>query len=135
MMKKIIRLLCILFAVATANAQAAVVVIGHAGLGKLDKKTVKKIYTGKVIEVEGTHITPVNAVSGQLRDQFLHEFLNQNDEKYTAYWTVRRYIGKGVPPKELPDTEEMIRFIQSTPGAIGYLEESEATQRVNVIAR
>jgi len=125
----------LLLAVTTAQAQAGVVVIGHAGLGKLKTATIQRIYTGKIIEIDGISITPVNIHPGQLHDQFLHDFLNLDSDKYAAYWTVRRYIGKGVPPMVLNTAEEVKHFVQSTPGAIGYIDESQANEQLNVIAR
>jgi len=124
-----------LLLVALGDAQAGVVVIGHANLGKLDSRTMQRIYTGKVVEVDGVNIIAVNIESGPLRERFLHDFLNQSGEKYKAYWTVRRYIGKGLPPRELPSAEEVVRFVQSTPGAIGYIDEGDVTPGLNVIAR
>jgi hypothetical protein len=88
-----------------------------------------------VIEVGGVHVTPVNVGSSPLRDEFLQTFLNQNDEKYTAYWAMRRFVGKGVPPRELPSAAEVIKFVQSTPGAIGYVDEGDVVPEVSVIAR
>jgi hypothetical protein len=56
-----------------------------------------------------------------LRSQFLKSYLSQDYEKYTAYWMVRRYIGKGNHPRELVSSEDEISFVQATPGAIGYI--------------
>jgi hypothetical protein len=51
---------------------------------------------GKVIEVDGVPVTAVNANAGsETRNHFLHAFLNQDEDRYTAYWTVRPCIGKG----------------------------------------
>lgn len=108
------------------GAWAAVVVIGHANLPKLDDVMLQKIYTGKVIEVGGVNVVPVNASAGSsLRGRFLQLYLNQDEEKFVAYWTVRRYIGKGVPPKELTSSADIISFVQSVPGAIGYVDEND----------
>jgi hypothetical protein len=86
---------CVLSLPATAD----VVVVGNANLPKLDAETLNKIYTGRVIQVGGVSVVPVNLKPGnKLRGQFLSELLNSDDERYIAYWTVRRYIGKGVPP-------------------------------------
>ncbi|HET7774782.1 MAG TPA: hypothetical protein VFK74_00275 [Azospira sp.] len=119
-------------------AQASnVVLIGHPGLAsKLDAALVQKIYTGKVIEVGGTPVTVINASSGSpIRQRFLQNYLNQDEEKYAAYWTVRRYIGKGAPPKELANSSDVINFVQNTPGAIGYIEESELKPGMNVLLK
>lgn len=135
MMKFNLKLISVLLALTLAEAQADVVVIGHAGLGKLNTTTVERIFTGKVIEVEGKHVTAVNLKSGALRDRFLQRYLNQDDDQYTAYWTVRRFIGKGIPPKELSSAAEVIDFVQNTPGAIGYIDDSELRPGLNVVSR
>ena len=112
-----------------------VVVIGHDGMGELDTITVKRIYTGKLVKVNGIDLTAVNIRPCPLRDHFLKDFLDRSEEKYTAYWTIRHFVGKGAPLMELPDTAEVIRFVQSTPGAIGYIDEDDLLPGVNVIAR
>lgn len=119
-----------------AWAAEGVVVIGHPTVKRLDVPTVARIYTGRVIEVDGVSITAVNASAGtSLRNRFLQAFLNQDEDKYTAYWTVRRYIGKGASPRELSKTSDIIRFVTSTPGAIGYIDETELRPGLNVLLR
>lgn len=136
MMKSTLKLISLLLALALAEAHAQnVVIIGHAGINKLNTSSVERIFTGKVIKVEGTPVTAVNLKSGALRDRFLQRYLNLDDDKYTAYWTVRRFIGKGMPPKELSSAAEVIEFVQNTPGAIGYIDESELKPGLNVVSR
>jgi ABC-type phosphate transport system substrate-binding protein len=119
-----------------AHAAAGVVLIGHAGVPRLDDATVQKIYSGKMVEVSGISVTAVNQRVGSLqRNQFLQTYLNQDEEKYTAYWTVRRYIGKGVPPRELAGSADVINFVQTTPGALGYIDESDVKPGLNVLLR
>ena len=116
-------------------AAADVVVVGNANLPKLDAETLNKIYTGRVIQVGGVSVVPVNLKPGnKLRGQFLSELLNSDDERYIAYWTVRRYIGKGVPPKEM-EGGEMLGFIQATPGALGYVDAAEVKPGMNVLLK
>lgn len=112
-----------------------IVVIGNANLTKVDRKAIAKIYTGKMQAVDGIAIVAVNAGQAHLRERFLQTFLNQDNEKYVAYWTVRRYTGQGAPPRELGSAEEMIAFVRSTPGAIGYVDEADLQPGVNVLAR
>ncbi len=108
-------------------AYAGLLVIGHANVPKLDEATLQKVYTGKVIDVAGVNVVAVNAAQNHpSRTRFLQSYLNQDEEKYTAYWTVRRYIGKGTPPKEFASSSEIIQFVNNTPGAIGYIDEQDA---------
>ena len=120
-----------------AQAHAGeIVVIGNSNVPKMDTVTIQKVYTGKVISVFGINITPVGIKPGTTaRKLFLREFLNQDEEKYTAYWTVRRYIGKGTPPAELASAADVIGYVQSTPGAVGYIDEAELKPGMNVVAR
>lgn len=136
-MKTTIKVVSLAVSLAFAQARAdEIVVIGNNNVPKMDVATIQKVYTGKFISVSGVNVTPVGAKPGTTaRNRFLQEFLNQDEEKYTAYWTVRRYIGKGVPPTELASAADVISYVQSTPGAVGYIDEAELKPGMNVIAR
>ena len=136
-MKTAIKVVLLAVSLAFAQAHAGeIVVIGNSNVPKMDAVTVQKVYTGKVIQVSGVNVRPVGDKPGtSTRNLFLREFLEQDEEKYTAYWTVRRYIGKGVPPSELASAAEVIRYVQSTPGAVGYIDATELKPGMNVVAR
>lgn len=124
------------FMLAYGQLMAGTLVIGHPGLGKIDAQTVQKIFTGKVIELDGVFVTAVNLVAGNVtRSRFLRTFVEKDDDAYAAYWTVRRYVGKGTPPKEMASSEQIIQFVQATPGAIGYIEEAELKHGMNVLIK
>jgi len=117
-------------------ACAGVVVVAHAGVRKIDAATVERIYTGKVVELDGQPVVPVNLPpQSPLRQRFLKDFMQRDEPSYTAYWTVRRYVGKGVPPKEVGNAAEVVQHVQNNPGAIGYLDEADVTPGLNVVAR
>jgi len=118
-------------------ASAGVVVIGHeslTSLGSLDKNILGRIYTGRTVQVAGKAVQPVNLATGDaIRVVFIRETLRQSDDDYVAYWIVRRAIGKGAPPPEVNNIREMVEFIRSTPGAIGYLDASQIVPGVKVL--
>jgi hypothetical protein len=119
-----------------ARAAGGIVVIGHPGLPSLDPITLERIYTGKVIELNGTSVIAVNIISGSnVRSRFLQAYLHEDEDKYTAYWVVRRYIGKGASPRELSSTADVINFVNTTPGAIGYINEGELQPGMNVLLK
>jgi ABC-type phosphate transport system substrate-binding protein len=144
-MKRYLRLLCSLSGlcfglclslILALPAWAGVVVVAHPSVRKLDLATVQRIYTGKVIEVGGQAVNPVNLHAGQgTRQRFLNDYLQLTDDSYLAYWTVRRYVGKGVPPRELASVAEVIAYVQSTPGAIAYLDELDAPPALSIVLR
>lgn len=126
---------------ATGHALAGdVVVIAHPSVPRLDSVTVERIYTGKIVEVGGVRVTPLDLVAGHpLRGRFLARWLDRDEERYSAYWTVRRYVGKGVPPSAVPTAAEMIRLVSGMPGAVGYVDEADVKADVkagvNVLVR
>lgn len=117
-------------------ADGEVLVIAHPSVPALDVATVNRLYTGRAIEVGGSPVTVVNAAAGtSLRQRFLSAVLQQDEDKYRAYWTVRRHVGKGVPPRELKSTAEMLEYVQNTPGAVGYIDAADLKPGVKVVLR
>ena len=119
-----------------AQDRDAPVVIGHPTLPKIDQLTVQRLYTGRSVEVAGVPVTVVNAGAGsKLRERFMADVMNQDDSRYVAYWTVRKHVGKGTPPRELKSVEEIIEFVQNTPGALGYIPASDLRPGLNVVMK
>lgn len=138
MFKATARLLTLALAAASGGLHAAdgVVVIGHPALRQVDLETIEKIYTGKLIQVGNIFVVAVNADAGSnVRERFLQAFLKQDEGKYTGYWRVRRSIGQGKPPRELTRSIDVINFVNSTPGAIGYISEADVQPGLNVLLR
>jgi len=109
----------------TVMASGVLMVIANPDTPALSEDTLQKVYLGKVIEVDGRSITPVNLTKGNsLRKAFMEQYLTQDDDKFVAYWTVRRYIGKGTPPREFATVEQQLEFLRATPGAVGYADDS-----------
>lgn len=129
-----IMLTVLIFYIVASHADPAV--IGNAEVPPLDRTTLQRIYTGKTVEINGTRVIPINLPpDNMLRTQFLQDFLGQDENTYTGYWTVRRYIGKGAPPQELHNSAEVTRFVINNVGAIGYIDESELTSEIKVLLR
>lgn len=120
----------------SGSAQEALVVIGHSGLPKTDLATVQRLYTGRIVSIAEQTATPLNLPTGSpLRQQFVEGVLEQKEEQYTGYWLVRRYVGKGAPPREVASVEEMAKVVATTPGAVGYVPSSKVPSGANVIFR
>lgn len=136
MRKRLITLLLLNLLSPLLAAQEGLALIGHSALQKTDLATLQRLYMGRLVSLNQQFATPLNLPPGHpLRQQFLETILGQNEEQYTAYWLVRRYVGKGTPPKEVASPEEMIRLITATPGAIGYVPLSKVPAGANVIFR
>ncbi|MBK1720854.1 hypothetical protein [Thiocystis violacea] len=130
------RILITLLLIWSSAAMAELAVIGHPGLKPIDLATLQRIYTGKVVEVDGIRVTPLNLPPGhRVREAFLRAYLDQDDAKYIGYWTVRRYVGKGTPPRELGSEAAIIQYVSKNPGAIGYIDANGLTGEFKVLYR
>jgi ABC-type phosphate transport system substrate-binding protein len=113
-----------------------IVVIAHPGITRVDQPMLQRLYTGRAVELGGATAHVVNAPPGSAsRGRFLAQVVQLDDGRYTAYWTVRRHVGKGVPPRELGSSAEIIAYVQATPGAIGYIPASDLKPGLNVVLR
>lgn len=118
-----------------ARANDSLLVIAHASL-RGDVDTLRRLYTGRTIEIDGQPAIPVHlSAANAVRRRFFAAVLGQSEEDYQAYWTVRRYVGKGAPPREFATPAELVEHVRTTPGAVGYIDPADLKPGVNVILR
>jgi ABC-type phosphate transport system substrate-binding protein len=58
---------------------------------------------------------------------------NKSAAQAKAHWAKLYFTGRGVPPHECADSGDVKRILNSTPGAIGYIERSSLDSSVKVI--
>jgi len=117
-------------------ADDRLVVIGHSSLSKTDVSTLQRLYTGRLVSINEQAAIPVHLPPGDpLRRQFLDVVMKQSEEQYSGYWLVRQYVGKGAPPQEFATVEALLKYVTTTPGALGYLPASRVPMGGNVIYR
>jgi len=134
MRKSTLALLLIALSNPLPAAEDPVVVIAYQSIPKADLSTLQRLYTGRIVSINRQSAVPVSLPPGhRIRQQFLEMIFDQNEEQYTGYWLVRRYVGKGAPPQELADVDELISYVIATPGAVGYAPLSRVPPGTNII--
>lgn len=119
-----------------ADPKVSFVLIASPGVERVDTATLKRLYTGRSIEVAGKPVSVANLPPGHpLRDAFLEQVVSEDNASYVAYWTVRRHVGKGTPPREFANSAQVIEWVQSTPSAIGYVAAGDLRPGMNVVYR
>ncbi|MBS1143691.1 MAG: phosphate transporter substrate-binding protein, PhoT family [Proteobacteria bacterium] len=134
----LVRLSLLILALMSGLASAAddLVIIGHSAVPKADRVTLQRLFSGRIVSISQQSVMPINLPAGHpARDEFLQWIMEQNEEQYTGYWLVRRYVGKGSPPQELGSIDEVVKYIGATPGAVGYVPASRVPPGGNVIFR
>ena len=114
----------------------AVIVAPEAVTPKLGREELALIFKYKRrFWDDGKKIQAVNLpVSHPLRRAFSMQVLGHSPEELDDYWRDMYFHGV-LPPYVLASDEAVIRFVASTPGAIGYVSNCLADHRVKVIVR
>lgn len=121
--------------VALAAPQIAVIVAAGDLRNAAGNAELASIYRRKLlIDPWGRGIVPVNLPAGDpLRLAFSTAVLGRLPEDMQAYWNEQYFHGVS-PPATLDSQEAVLRFVATTPGAIGYVLECDVDARVKVIA-
>jgi len=80
-------------------------------------------------------IRPVDQrADSAVRRRFSDQILRRSVEAVKTYWQQRIFSGRGVPPPELDSDEAVVRYVESHPGAVGYISGSAPAGKTRVIA-
>lgn len=116
-------------------AGVLVVAGAHSPLTTLSKSQLGEIFLGKLTALpDGLRVVPVDQPeSSPLRDEFYSEVANKSAAQARAYWAKLHFTGRGVPPREATGSSDIKKILNSTPGAISYIDQSALDSSVKVI--
>jgi ABC-type phosphate transport system substrate-binding protein len=122
-------------AAGTEFAIAVVVGRGQSPAAALSPALVLGIFARKrQLWSDRSTIVPVNLPAAHpLRRKFSHWVFDKTPEEMQDYWNDQYFHGV-VPPPVLASEEAVLRFVASTPGAIGYVSACTVDSRVEVLA-
>lgn len=112
-----------------AGAQTALVVIVNKAVPveKLDAGQATQIFLKQVSQwPDGRPIQPIDIQEGSaLRAEFYSRVTGRSPGQLRAYWARQAFTGMGLPPREVATAEDVNKAVQSTPGAIGYVDRKD----------
>lgn len=83
---------------------------------------------------DGKPIHPVNlTVDNRLRQVFSSKVIGMAPEDLSDFWS-KAYFDGIMPPYTVKSHEAMIRYIEQTPGSIGYIDACSLDNRVKGVA-
>lgn len=118
-------------------ADEIVVVVGQAfAVEKLSLKQLENIYRRKTqLNQTGERWNPLNLnADNPLRNAFAQKIYRQSPELMESYWNTQYFQGI-MPPYVVNSVEAMLRMLETTPGAIGYLLPCQIDKRVRVVLK
>ena len=101
----------------------------------LERRFVADIFLKKVTRWPHDEIIrPVDLDRGSpVRRRFSEDVLKRNVAAVASYWQQQVFSGRGVPPPELDDEAQVVKYVLTNPGAIGYVSGSAAIENARVI--
>ena len=110
--------------------------VAHPGLAvdAIDAPTAQKVFLKQVAKVAGAAVTPVDqAPSASVREAFSKKVVGRPVGAVQQYWQQKIFSGGDVPPATKNSDKDVVEFVKSTPGAIGYVSAGASTDGAKVL--
>ena len=119
----------------TALAEVVVVAGAKNSSIVLSKNQISDLFLGKVVSLPDGHNAALidQPETNPVRDEFYSKVANKSAAQAKALWAKLYFTGRGVPPREGTDSGNVKKLVNSTPGAIGYIEQASLDDSVHVI--
>lgn len=123
----IIILACLTAGLGITHAQSYKIIVNQQNsVGSLTKKEVSNFFLKKTTKWEnGTKVVPVDLVEGEsIRDDFSKEIHGRSTGAVRSYWQQAVFSGTAVTPIRKNNDQEVIEYVKTHAGAIGYVSSS-----------
>ncbi len=100
-----------------------VVVHAGAGLTEISRGDLSRIFQKKAGKLpSGENANPVDrSDDAAVREAFSQAVHGRSAQQLAAYWQQQVFSGKDFPPQQKDSDAEVLAYVASTPGAIGYV--------------
>jgi ABC-type phosphate transport system substrate-binding protein len=104
-------------------------------VSSLSKKAASDFFLKKTTKWEnGTAVMPVDQLdSSNTREGFSKAVHGKTAAAVKSYWNQQIFSGRDVPPVEKKSDAEVLSFVRSNAGAIGYVSDAASVEGVRVI--
>jgi ABC-type phosphate transport system substrate-binding protein len=132
-MKNLFIALFLVFSIAPAQAELAVIIHVKNNVNSLTAKQVQDIFLGRTrLFPNGKFALPIDQAS-PLRAEFYQKLTTRPVEQINAYWARILFTGQASPPQQLPDDEAVLQTVRENEGAIGYVDKKHTDKTVRVL--
>lgn len=116
-----------------AEAAPALLVGAELSAESIDRKTLKRLYTGSRTQLDGQRVDLILPNSGDATHAwFLENIAGMRLDSFERTWTRRVLSGNGVEPRYLSSTEAWL-YIQNHPFAMAIVEFDELEDSTGAI--
>jgi ABC-type phosphate transport system substrate-binding protein len=109
----------------TARAQEGdVIVIANQSVveSTLDKRTLANLFLKKKKTWANRDSAEIVILEGgEVHKTFLKLYLGKTEQQYASHWNKLVFTGTGRPPKSFDNERQVVAYVASVKGAIGYV--------------
>jgi ABC-type phosphate transport system substrate-binding protein len=108
---------------AAQSQEFTVIVNASNPVASLPRDDVAKLFLKKTVSwASGQAVAPVELPpTAKARVEFARDILNKSVGQVKSYWQQQIFSGRDVPPPEKQSENDVVAFVRSNPGAIGYV--------------
>jgi hypothetical protein len=119
----------VLAVLAAMTVQAEdIVVIVNAAAKPVSKEQITDVYLGR-----SAVLTPIDqTVGSSIYVEFYKKATGRDLAQIKAIWSRILFTGRGLPPKQLPDSTAVKKAVAANLNAVGYIEKSALDASVKV---
>ena len=117
-----------------AKAQVAVIANKSVKVENINKTELLDFYTGDVKKWEdGQKVYVFDLeLKGKLKNDF-YEFIGKSSSRMKSIWMKNMLSGDGDPPPAMKSESEMLKEVENTKGAIGFINYENVNKNVKVL--
>lgn len=118
-----------------ALAELVVIVNARSGVAVMTRNEIVNIFFGRYREFfNGVEAQPVDLVDTHSdRARFYKGLVGKDLSDVNAYWSRQMFSGRMQPPVKVHTPDEILKWVASHPGGIGFVELAKADARVRVV--
>jgi ABC-type phosphate transport system substrate-binding protein len=111
-----------------------IIVAKDSAISQINSRQLERIFRRKsLINQRGERWVPINlGIDNTLRLAFSKRLFKQLPVEMETFWNIQYFKGIS-PPYVVTSEEAVLRFVASTPGAIGYINPCHLDSRVRVL--
>lgn len=118
-----------------AQAELVVIVNARSGVAAMTRNEVINVFFGRNRQFfNGVEAQPADLPDNNpQRARFYRLLVGKDLSEINAYWSRQIFTGRMQAPPRLANTEEVLRWVATHPGGIGFIELNQADARVRVV--
>jgi ABC-type phosphate transport system substrate-binding protein len=111
-----------LFGLSYSYAQELIIIHPDNSNTAISQQEIKNIFLGKKTHwADGSRIKIVVQKRGSAHDSLLKSTIGMTSVSFRNYWRKRVFTGSSRPPKTFKSDSDVVAFVASKPGSVGYI--------------